>query len=100
VTTATRTCVRCGQPFESRKRGHIYCGPTCRHRGPRRSGDGPPVDEEQLARLFDPERDPDARVAANDWCAGLAPEFAALYAAETVGGRRRWYANLQAAGRI
>jgi hypothetical protein len=52
-----------------------------------------------VARLFDSSRDPDERVRADEWFLG-PPEFAALYAYDTVRQRRRWYRNLVAEGLI
>jgi hypothetical protein len=55
-----------------------------------------------VARLFDPGRDPEARVEPGEWFAPSdAPEaFRRLYAHETVGQRRRWYTNLMFEGRL
>ena len=59
------------------------------------------VDYEQVKRLFDPDRDPEERVRGDDWFAGPSdPEWRALYAHETVGGRRRWYMNLMMSGEL
>jgi hypothetical protein len=59
------------------------------------------IDPEQVKRLFDPDRDPNERVREDDWFAGPSdPEWRALYAHETVGGRRRWYMNLWMDGEL
>jgi hypothetical protein len=58
-----------------------------------------PVDQAAVARLFDSSRDPDERVRADEWFLG-PPEFAALYAYDTVKQRRRWFRNLVAEGLI
>ena len=61
-------CLRCRREFTPSKRGHVYCGSDCRHRGPRKEDESTVVPtEEQLARLFDPARDPESRVDADDW---------------------------------
>jgi hypothetical protein len=55
-----------------------------------------------IERLFDPRRDPDDRVRADDWFApaDASPEWRALYLGETVEQRRRWYLTLQGLGRL
>jgi hypothetical protein len=95
-------CLRCGTVFTPRKYGHIYCSPQCRHRGERGPHDPPAVDPEQVDRLFDLARDPGERVRDDDWFHPLdaAPEWKALYAHDTVEGRRRWYLTLVKEGRL
>ena len=55
----------------------------------------PPTDEE-LARLFD-DRPSDERVAADDWFP-MGDGWRDIYAAETLGQRRRWFSNLVEGG--
>jgi hypothetical protein len=54
-----------------------------------------PVDHDQIRRLFDEDRDPDARVRDDDWHANRDDENGATWveldAADTVGRRRDWY---------
>jgi hypothetical protein len=92
-------CLRCGKQFEPRKQGHVFCSTACRHRGERKPHERVPVDQAAVARLFDSSRYPDERVRADEWFLG-PPEFAALYAYDTVRQRRRWYRNLVAEGLI
>jgi hypothetical protein len=96
---ATVKCRRCRKEFAPVKGGHVFCSAACRHRRERRP-DAPPVDEEQVARLFDPSRDPGERVRADDWCNGMDAERTELYSVETVGQRRGWYLRLVDIGRI
>jgi hypothetical protein len=95
-------CLHCRKPFQPRRRGHVFCSVWCRHQGERKPYDPPPVDQEVVDRLFDPFRDPNERVRPDDWFAPMdAPEgWKALFAHETVGGRRRWFANLKALGEV
>ena len=60
-------CLHCGVQFQPRRRGHVFCTPRCRHRGARKPEDRIAVDSEQIARLFDEGRDPDAQVREDDW---------------------------------
>jgi hypothetical protein len=63
--------------------------------------DGETVDHEQIARLFDPSRDPGERVRDDDWFTPAdRPDLRELYAEETVAARRRWYLALVADGRV
>src|SRR4051812_6331593 len=95
----TEQCLSCGIEFEPRKLGHVFCSSFCRHRGERRPDEREPVDHEQIARLFDEGRDPDERARADDWLPVSARVAKDLYACETVGTRRRWYAHLLVANR-
>jgi hypothetical protein len=99
--TRSRTveCLHCGKQFEPRKNGHVFCSVACRHKGERKPDERVVVDQAAVDRLFDPARDPDERVRDDEWFLG-PPEFAALYAHESVGKRRRWYRNLVAEGLI
>jgi hypothetical protein len=92
-------CLHCGTQFVPMKYGHVYCSTFCRHRGPRSPLDAEVVDHEQIARLFDLSRDPAELVRDDDWF-GMGPEWKAIYAMETVAGRRRWYLALVADGRV
>jgi hypothetical protein len=59
-------CLHCGRKFQPRRRGHVFCSSFCRRRGER--WDRPTsADREQVARLFDPSRDPEERVRDDDW---------------------------------
>jgi hypothetical protein len=94
-------CLHCGRKFQPRRRGHVFCSSFCRRRGER--WDRPTsADREQVARLFDPSRDPEERVRDDDWHPtpdtpeGLA--WRALDWCQTVGDRRRWYKNLLEGG--
>jgi hypothetical protein len=75
----------------------VFCSSFCRHRGERRARPGP-VDQEQLARLFDPSRDPNERVRDDDWHpTPETPEglkWRELEAFDTVERRRWWYLAL------
>jgi hypothetical protein len=94
-------CLRCQREFEPRKLGHVFCKRECRHKGPRREGDAVPPSEEDLARLFDPERDPEGRVAADDWHpAGKDPPWVELDLCQTIAGRRRWFRRLVEESRL
>jgi hypothetical protein len=55
-----------------------------------------------LIAYFDPRRDPNDRVRPDDWFWPMdAPErWKALFADDTVGRRRRWFANLEARGEL
>jgi hypothetical protein len=92
-------CLHYGQRFQPRKQGHVFCSTACRHRGERRPHERVPVDRAAVARLFDSSRDPGARVREDEWFLG-PPEFAALYAYDTVEQRRRSFRNLVAEGLI
>jgi hypothetical protein len=63
--------------------------------GERKPYDPPPADPEQVRRLFDEDRDPDARVRDDDWHANRGDEngevWVELDAADTVARRRDWY---------
>jgi hypothetical protein len=93
-------CLRCQREFEPRRAGHVFCTRECRYRGPRRPDDGvvAPTDE-QLASLFDPDRDPGERVTAEDWDA-TGGDWAELFAEDTVATRRRWLMRLVEWGRL
>ena len=58
--------------------------------------------QEVVDRLFDRRRDPNEPVRPDDWFAPMdAPEgWKALFAHESVGGSRRWFANLKALGEV
>lgn len=106
MTEATRglmaECLHCGVSFVPRKAGHVFHSIACRHRGARAPHERKPIDEEQIARLFDPKRDPSERCRLDDWfCPADADEsIRALYLYDTVGERRRWYRNLEQMGRL
>jgi hypothetical protein len=89
-------CLHCGSEFRPRRRGHVFCSSFCRHRGERWDRPGP-ADREQIARLFDPSRDPNERVRDDDWHPSPGP-WQELDWCQTVGTRRRWYRNLLEAG--
>lgn len=115
MTRATRAlvadCLHCGTEFVPRKQGHVFCSVECRHKGERAPWDPPPSSPEVVARLFDPSRDPDAIVEADDWApATWTPEIVELYRCgpsptwpdrhgDTVAMRRRCYLALRAMGR-
>jgi hypothetical protein len=90
-------CLHCGKSFRPRRGGHVFCSPWCRHHGERKPYDPPPVDQDQVERLFDPRRDPNEQVRIDDWFspADAPDEFKALYLEDTVGQRRRWFDNLK-----
>lgn len=96
----TAECLSCGISFVPRKFGHVFCGPVCPHRGERRLEDREPADPEQLARLFDEDRDPDALVGDGEWHPSPKSEFVELDAGDTVADRRCWYGNLLQEGLI
>ena len=86
-------CLHCGGEFWPRRQGHVVCSSWCRHRGERRERPGP-IDREQVARLFDPSRDPEERVREDDWHPTPDSPFHELDSWETVESRHRWYLNL------
>jgi hypothetical protein len=86
-------CLHCGGEFWPRRRGHVFCSSRCRHRGERRERRGP-IEREQVARLFDPFRDPEERVRDDDWHPTPDSVFHDLDWCQTVETRRRWYLNL------
>ena len=95
-------CLHCEKPFTPRRGGHVFCSVRCRHLGVRGPNDPRPVDQQAVERLFDPSRDPQEQVRADEW---FAPEDAAaavraLYAADTLEQRRRWYERLHDMGRV
>jgi hypothetical protein len=53
-----------------------------------------------VERLFDPSRDPKARVRRDDWFPEPDSPSLELYLCETVEVRRRWYLNLAKEGRV
>jgi hypothetical protein len=57
-------------------------------------------DPEAVERLFDPKRDPEARVRHDDWHPSPDSGFAELDAWDTVGKRRSWFRSLQLLGRL
>jgi hypothetical protein len=97
-------CARCGVEFVQRRSDHRFCCPEHRKLGERKPGAPPPVDHEQIARLFDESRDPDELVAVDDWHPAAALETAAewreLDAGHTVAQRRRWYEELVLLGKV
>jgi hypothetical protein len=58
---------------------------------------GPP-DPEQVARLFDPARDPAERVRRDDWYPDPDHDRFELDLTDTVEDRRRWYLTLRELG--
>jgi hypothetical protein len=98
MTNQTVECLCCGREFVARKAGHVFCSSFCRHRGEHRPEERDQADPEQVARLFDDDRDPDERVRPDDWHPAPESEFAELDAGDTVAQRRRWYRNLRREG--
>ena len=96
----TSECLHCGVQFVPTRAGHLYCTPACRHQGPRSPHDREPVNHEQVARLFDEDRDPDELVRPDDWHPLRDLEhgeaWVALDACRTVHHRRGWYLSLLA----
>jgi hypothetical protein len=74
-----------------RRRGHVFCSNYCRHRGEKRPEERIALDTDQVRRLFDPDRDPEARVRDDDWHPALDSPMRELDAVDTVAVRRRWY---------
>jgi hypothetical protein len=68
ATPATARCLRCGKDFQPRRGGHVFCSPECRHLGERKPYRRDLGDEDAIARLFDPTRDPDEPVRPDEWC--------------------------------
>lgn len=95
----TRECLHCGVEFVPRKAGHVFHSIECRHRGERRADERQPIDVEAIERLFADSRDPRERVRPDDWFPGshdsATAAGVALFAHDTVEGRRRWYLNLK-----
>lgn len=91
-----RKCLHCGGSFHPRRGGHVFCS-RCRHKGERKPYDPPPVDQEQIDRLFDPRRDPKECVTLDDRFAPTdAPDdVKELYLCETVAKRRQWFQSLK-----
>jgi hypothetical protein len=87
-------CLHCGKEFTPRRAGHVYHSPWCRHHGERKPYDPPPVDQDQISRLFNPRRNPTERIADDDWHVG-GTEWQSLDAADTVTDRRRWFESLK-----
>jgi hypothetical protein len=104
-------CAHCDEEFVQRRSDHRFCSPWCRHKGERRAYDPQPVDKAAVDRLFDPRRDPDEIVRADDWCPGnWTPEIIELYMCgpspiwpdrhgDTVARRRGWFRNLELTNR-
>jgi hypothetical protein len=85
-------CLRCRRKFAPRKAGHVFCSSECRHRGPRKDGDTVAPSEGELARLFDPGRDPHGSVEPDEWHpSGSSSPFVELDLRQTVSTRRRWF---------
>ena len=93
-------CLHCGTWFQPNKRGHIFCSPLCRHRGPREQHERSPIDEAQITRLFDESRDPSSDVRDDDWHPTPDLGFFELDAGDTLMKRRRWYGELREEGRL
>ena len=95
-------CLRCKRKFAPRKAGHVFCSRECRHRGPRKESDDTVAPTEgELARLFDPKRDPESRVEPDDWHpTSWDPEWVELDLRHTVSTRRRWFRTLVDEGRM
>jgi hypothetical protein len=91
---ATAECLSCGKVFRPRRRGHIFCSKFCRHRGEKPPEERIALDSEQVRRLFDPDRDPEARVRDDDWHPAPDSPMHDLDAVHTVADRRRWYLAL------
>ena len=88
-------CLRCRREFTARKAGHVFCSRECRHRGPRKEGDTVAPSEGELARLFDPKRDPEGLVGPDEWHpAGQGSPWLELDACQTVFTRRNWFRRL------
>ena len=103
-------CAHCDEEFIQRRSDHRFCSPWCRHKGERRPYDPPPVDQAAVDRLFDPQRDPDETVRADDWCpANWTPQIIELYLCgpskcgrfrgDTVERRRGIFRNAELANR-
>jgi hypothetical protein len=88
---AVAECLSCGAEFRPRRRGHVFCSNYCRHRGEKRPEERIALDSEQVRRLFDPDRDPKARVRDDDWHPTPDSPMHDLDAVDTVADRRRWY---------
>jgi hypothetical protein len=93
-------CLHCGNPFQPRKAGHVFCSVGCRHGGERRPEERPNVDPELIERLFDPRRDPNELVREDDWHPEPGTGWVALDLCRTVAHRRRWYLTLREEGRL
>jgi hypothetical protein len=96
----TRECLHCGTEFTPRKAGHVFHTIECRHRVERRPDERKPIDVDAIERLFDESRDAGERVRDDDWFPESGAAAKHLYTFDTVGGRRRWYLNLKAMGRL
>jgi hypothetical protein len=70
-------------------RSHFCCS-GCRHRGERRREERIALDTDQVRRLFDPDRDPGARVRDDGWDPTPDSPMHDLDAVDTVADRRRW----------
>ena len=100
-TPEVAECLHCGVEFTPRKLGHVFHSIECRHRGARPAHERKPIDLDAIERLFDESRDPDELVRLDDWFPGTHdPRWVELFAADTVGKRRRWYRTLQETGRL
>jgi hypothetical protein len=95
-------CLQCNKVFQPRRGGHVFCSVRCRHLGERKPHDPPPVDQDQIDRLFDPRRDPSERVREDDWFApaDAAPEWRELFEGDTVAKRRQWFETLKELGQV
>ena len=94
-------CLRCGVEFTPRKKGHVFHSRECRHKGPRKKGETVPPSEKELARLFDPQRDPEGLVEPDEWHPiSWGPGWVELDLHQTVATRRRWFQALVEEGTL
>jgi len=98
VHSLTAVCLHCGSDFVPRKRGHVFCSVGCRHGGARQPEERAKDDPEQVARLFDPSRDPKERVCRDDRYQDPAHGRFELDLPGTVVQRRRWYLAVRELG--
>ena len=94
-------CLCCKRKFTARKARHVFCSRECCHRGPRKEADTVAPSEEELGRLFDPGRDPESRVEADDWHpTSWDLAWVELDLCDTVFTRRSWFRRLVEGGRL
>jgi hypothetical protein len=68
-------CAHCDAPFERRRTVHRFCCSEHRKRRERKPYDPPPVDPEQVRRMFDESRDPTEFVRDDDWHGRRSPRL-------------------------
>ena len=86
-----KRCLHCGIAFTPHRRGHVFCSSFCRHRGVRAPEERERTDHEQVARLVDERRDPEARARGDDWHPTPHLPWVELDHSDTVETRRQWY---------